>query len=311
MRAALSWCCVGKPPLSMQIQEKHGASSAPHPKTAGSSLRPPSHSLGNGLIRAILSPRAGGLVLDVNVNPGASCNFACAYCEVDRTASLPDLRAVSSIVADELTHALDFVRSGRIYELSGFKQLASRGFELRQVALTGDGEPTLVPNFREIVEAVMHVRALGRSFFKVGLLTNASRLHLPQVQQALQYFTREDEVWLKLDAGSQGHLQKINGTTFPLETLLNNIQRTANRRPVVIQTLFSFLSGEPPPPREIAAFVQKLLELRNKGAQISSVQIHSASSSDYDSKCRHLPLQSLSGIARTIRAATGLKVEVY
>lgn len=295
----------------MHLTEKTESTLTVRPQPARPNNGAVSYPIGKGIVRAVMSSRAGGLVLDVNVHPGGDCNFACAYCGVDRTA-LPVAAPVSAHdIAEELTRALDFVRSGQLFALPGFRPLASQFHELRQVALTGDAEPTLAPNFREIIEAIVHVRALSPSFFKIVLLTNASQLHLPHVQAALDLFTSEDEVWTKLDGGSQSQLQEVNGTLFPLQTLLQNIQLTARRRPVVIQSMFSSLSGVGPDPDQIIAFTQRLTELKNSGARISSVQIYSATSSERGRKCTHLPLQSLSRIARAVRQATGLKVEIY
>ena len=58
-------------------------------------------------------------------------------------------------------------------------------------------------------------------------------------------------------------------------------------------------------------FAQRLLELKNDGAQISLVQIYSATRPTARSVCSHLPLRTLSRIAQTVRQATGLKAEVF
>ena len=93
--------------------------------------------------------------------------------------------------------------------------------KLRHVTLSGDGEPTLCPNFVEAVHAVIHVRALGEfPFFKIVLITNATGLDLPQVQQGLRFFTAQDEIWAKLEAGTEA----------PLELLRRNRERLRPKR---------------------------------------------------------------------------------
>ena len=75
--------------------------------------------------------------------------------------------------------------------------------KLRHVALSRDGEPTLCPNFTEAV----HVRARGQfPFFKIVLLSNASGLDLPAVQNGLQFFTGREKIWAKLDAGTSAYM---------------------------------------------------------------------------------------------------------
>jgi wyosine [tRNA(Phe)-imidazoG37] synthetase (radical SAM superfamily) len=182
--------------------------------------------------------------------------------------------------------------------------------QLRHVALSGDGEPTLCPNFEEAVEAVVHVRALGE-FFKLVLITNATELDRPQVQEGLSHFTRSDEIWAKLDGGSQAYLDKVSKVHVPLEKIMANIIAVGRQRPVVIQSLFPAVHGEEPPEQEIAAFAARLLELKRGGAEISLVQIYSATRPAPRSEYGHLSLKSLSRITHAVRDVTGLKAEVF
>jgi wyosine [tRNA(Phe)-imidazoG37] synthetase (radical SAM superfamily) len=184
--------------------------------------------------------------------------------------------------------------------------------QLRHVTLSGDGEPTLAPNFAEAVEAVFQVRAVGRwPFFKLVLVTNATGLDQPQVKEGLSWFTPTDEIWAKLDGGTQAYLNWVNRPDVGLEKILERILVVARRRPVVIQSLFPAIYGVEPPGAEIEQYVQRLNELRAAGAQIALVQIYSATRPTHNSACGHLPLKVLSGIAQAVRQGTGLKAEVF
>jgi len=147
-------------------------------------------------------------------------------------------------------------------------------------------------------------------FFFV-LLTNASGLDLPVVQCGLKFFTSRDEIWAKLDAGTQAYMDKINRAQVSLEKILANILLTARKRAVVIQSLFPSINGQEPPPEEIEAYAQRLKELKDAGALIPLVQIYSATRPTAHSECGHLPLRTLSRIARRVREVTGLKAEVF
>ena len=83
------------------------------------------------------------------------------------------------------------------------------------------------------------------------------------------------------------------------------------RNEVVIQSLFPGINGKEPAPEEIEAYAQRLKELKNAGAQIPLVQIYSAPRPTPRSECGHLPLKTLSRIARRVREVTGLKAEVF
>ena len=158
----------------------------------------------------------------------------------------------------------------------------------------------------------MHVRARSRlDFFKLVLITNATGLDLPEVQEGLRYFTGQDEIWAKLDGGTQAYIDDVNHPRVPLEKIMANILVVARRRPVVIQSLFPSLNGCEPAAREIEEYAQRLKELKEAGAQISLVQIYSATRPTPRSECGHLPLRSLSRIAQQVRVVTGLKAVVF
>ena len=268
--------------------------------------------LNNRFVYAVISPRARGLLLGVNMNPDKRCNFDCVYCEVDRRTPPREMQLDVDVMDDELRRTLAFVNEGRLRERPFYQGLPDELLELRHVALSGDGEPTLAPNFVEAVQAVVRVRALGGCpFFKIVLLTNATGLDLPEVQEGLKHLMRSDEIWTKLDGGTQAYLNKVNRGEVVLEKVLGNILLLARQRPVVIQSLFPAINGVEPPLGEIEQYAQRLKELKADGAQISLVQIYSAARPMSHDECGHLPLKTLSQIAQLVRQTTGLKAEVF
>jgi wyosine [tRNA(Phe)-imidazoG37] synthetase (radical SAM superfamily) len=268
--------------------------------------------LDNHFVYAVVSARARGLSVGVNMCPDKNCNFQCVYCEVHRNGELREGQLDVEAMAAELKKTLTFVRGGRLRERPWYRTLPDELLQLRHVALSGDGEPTLSPRFADALQAVVHVRALsGFPFFKLVLLTNATGLDLPHVQQGLRHFTRSDEVWAKLDGGTQAYVNKVNRPSVPIEKILSNILMLGRQRPVVIQSLFPAINGEEPPLEEIEQYAHRLLDLKKAGAQISLVQIYSATRPSPNSESGHLPLKVLSRIAQTVRQTTGLTAEVF
>jgi len=267
--------------------------------------------LDNRFVYAVVSARARGLSIGVNMNPDKNCNFRCVYCEVHRNGEIPEQLDVE-VMATELRKTLALVRAGRLRDRPWYHSLPDELLQLRHVALSGDGEPTLSPSFAEALQAIVHVRALGGyPFFKLVLITNATGLDLPHVQEGLKYFTRSDEIWVKLDGGTQAYVNKVNQSEVPLEKILSNILLIGRQRPIVIQSLFPAIGGEEPPLEEIEQYSRRLMELKEAGADITLVQIYSATRPSANSDCGHLPLKVLSRIAHTVRQATGLKAEVF
>jgi wyosine [tRNA(Phe)-imidazoG37] synthetase (radical SAM superfamily) len=162
------------------------------------------------------------------------------------------------------------------------------------------------------VETVVHVRALGTfPFFKIVVITNAAGLDLPDVQAGLALLTSRDEVWAKLDAGTQTFAEFINRPNIPIEKIIDNILLTARKRPVIIQSLFCQVGKTLPSPGDIEQFALRLRDLKQSGAQIALVQIYSASRPTPHSDVRHLPLKSLSDIAEVVRSIAGLNAEPF
>lgn len=268
--------------------------------------------LDNRFVYLLISERAGGLSVGVNMNPDKRCDFDCIYCEVDRRIGSAEPQLDVEVMAAELQRTLLNIQSGALTSQSRYALLAPELRHLRHVTLSGDGEPTLCPQFKEAVEAVAHVRATGHvPFFKLVLLTNASGVHRDEVQAGLRMLTREDEVWVKLDGGTEDYLRRVNRMQVPLDRMLTNILAVATQRPVVIQSLFPAIDGAEPSSQEIREYALRLKELKAAGAKISRVQVYSATRPIVHPECSHLPLRTLSHIAHTVRHMTHLDTEVF
>jgi wyosine [tRNA(Phe)-imidazoG37] synthetase (radical SAM superfamily) len=287
-------------------------------KSAGALVKPinafaqPRDFLENRFVYLTISPRARGLSIGVNLNPNRKCDFDCVYCEVDRTEPIHDEVIDCDVAAAELQRVLSLVHTGVLRQLPPYNHAPEGLLTLRHVALSGDGEPTISPKFLETVETVVHVRALGTfPFFKIVLITNASGLDRPEVQAGLALFTPRDEVWAKLEAGTESFYKAVNRTSVPLEKILDNILLTARKRPVIIQSLFCQVGDEVPSLTEIEQYALRLRGLKQAGAQIPLVQIYSATRPTAHSNVRHLPLKSLSDIAEMVRRIASLPAEPF
>jgi wyosine [tRNA(Phe)-imidazoG37] synthetase (radical SAM superfamily) len=289
------------------------------PSQAGSGEKPiepafgrPRDRLGNRFVYAAISQRARGLSIGINLNPDKRCNFDCVYCEVDRDTPGRGQKVNVKVMAAELEHLVRLQHEGKLGELEWFRNLPPELLELKEVALSGYGEPTLCPNFDEVVREVLYLRSTGKlPFFKTVLITNGTGLDLPPVTAGLDLLCHQDEIWVKLDAGTQEYYEQVNRPSFPFWRVLANILAVSRKRPVIIQSLFPLLNGQEPHWEEIEEYAQRLEELRAAGAQISLVQVYSAHRPPHRPDCEHLALKSLSRIASHVRRVTGLKAEVF
>jgi hypothetical protein len=136
-------------------------------------------------------------------------------------------------------------------------------------------------------------------------------LDSPEIQLGLNLLTNSDEIWAKLDAGTQTFMDTVNRSRVPLDKILANILALGRKRPVIIQSLFPLLNGRAPSETEISEYIARLQELSSAGANIPLVQIYSANRPMTNARCGHMPLKTLANIAKSIHSATGIKAEVF
>jgi len=268
--------------------------------------------LGNRFVYLVISPRARGLAIGVDVNPILKRSLRCLSSEFDRDKPARATQFDVRRMAAELHATFALVNSGRLRQVPRYVNLPDDLLQVRHVALSGDGEPTLLNYFAGALETLLRLRVLaGFPFFKIVVVTNSAALDQPKVRHALQSLACQDEIWSELDRGTQGYLDKLNGATTPLKKIMDNILLVGRQRPVVIQSLFPAINGAPPAAREIKHYAQRLKKLKKAGAEISLVQIYSATRSMAWTGFSHLPLKSLSNIAKVVRQVAGLRAEVF
>lgn len=261
----------------------------------------------------VLSRRSGGISVGVNLNPDKVCNFDCIYCQVDRRSE-SEIRFVElERLFEELETTLEIVTSGRLYEGPQFSSVPTELRRLNDIAFSGDGEPTTYRNFDEIIQRTAEIkRRRGLDEVKLVLITNASMFHRPAVQRGLELLDRnQGEIWAKLDAGTEAYYRFIDRTTIPFQRVLENITAAARVRPVVIQSLFLRVHGEPPDDQEITAYVQRLQEVVAAGGAIKLVQVYTVARPPAESFVTPLSVAEVDAIAERVRGEARLPAEAY
>lgn len=230
----------------------------------------------NRYVYAVLSRRSGGVSIGINLNPDKVCNFDCIYCQVDRTTPGQFRRVDLGILDQELRDILARAKSGELFNHVPFSGIPEPLREVKDIAFSGDGEPTTYPRFKETVELAIRAKEeAGLGHLKIVIVTNATMFHRPKVKEALALLDRHNgEIWAKLDAGTQEYYHLVDVTTIPFQKVLDNILDAARRRPVVIQSLFMQVHGVGPDEKEIDAFCERLREIVERGGKINLVQVY-------------------------------------
>ncbi|MCU0726145.1 MAG: radical SAM protein [Planctomycetes bacterium] len=267
----------------------------------------------NLYVYPVLSRRARGLSLGVNLSPHKACNMDCVYCQVDRTVPGATGTVDLEVVERELRDLLSRAVSGEIFAEEPFRPAPERLRRLADVAFSGDGEPTSFRGFPEACLRVVRVKeTCGVPDLPVRIITNAIDLDREEVREALRFLDgRGGEVWAKLDAGTEEHFRRVARTATPFAKILRNITETARERPVVIQSLFCRLDGAPPPGAEIDAWLGRLGDILGGGGRIDLVQVYTTARPPAERFVSPLSLEELEGIAARVRSALGLRADAY
>ena len=266
----------------------------------------------NHYVYPVLSRRSGGISIGVNLNVDKVCNFDCVYCQVDRSEQSEKEFVEIPRLVEELEAMLELVVSGRIYEEPRFATMPSPLRRLNDIALSGDGEPTTYRNFDLIAEACAAVRRRGPADLKLVLITNASMFHRPRVRRGLEILdANQGEIWAKLDVGTEAYYRRIIRSSIPFARILENLRDAAQVRPIVIQSLFLRLEGQPPPPEEQDAYCDRLNEIRAAGGRIKLVQVHTVARPPAERFVAALSNAEVDTLADRVRRRTGLEVAAF
>ena len=267
----------------------------------------------NGYVYAVVSRRSKGVSIGINLNPGKECNFSCIYCQVDRKTP-PEIRRVNlEKLAEELDLILNAEKDGSLYAEEPFDILSETERGIRDIAFSGDGEPTVFPRFEDAVGIAAAARSrFGLLSAKLVLITNAAYLKKPRVSSALRLLDQNNgEIWAKLDAGTEEYFQRVNRPNVSLETILDNILDAARARPVVIQSLWLCIEGAAPPAEEIDAYCARLNGVISSGGKIKGVQLYTIARNPAEPFASPLSNEELGQIASTVKSRVPVPVETF
>jgi wyosine [tRNA(Phe)-imidazoG37] synthetase (radical SAM superfamily) len=267
----------------------------------------------NLYVYAVVSRRSRGLSVGINLNPGKECNFDCVYCQVDRRVP-PRTRTVDlAQLRLELDGVLGAAADGSLYAVPPFSTLSPEARRVRDIAFSGDGEPTTYPRFREAVAIVADARLrFDLADSRIVLITDAAYLSRPSVREALEALTANGgEVWAKLDAGTERYFRLVDRPNVPLRQVLDGILDTARRHPVVIQTLWMNVEGAGPPGNEVAAYCDRLNEVRAAGGQVKSLQLYTIARKPAEPWATPLSDEDLDRLADVVRQRVPVPVETF
>ena len=166
-----------------------------------------------------------GRSLGINLLPtrGKVCNFDCIYCECgwNRDGRGDTVLPTAAKVRSDLENKLI--------------ELMLESTPIDSITFSGDGEPTLNPEFPRIIDDTLFLRDAYYPKAKVSVLSNATRVHVPEVFAALR---KVDNPILKIDAPTDALVARINQPApgYGLARVVEALERFEGN--FVLQTMF-------------------------------------------------------------------------
>ena len=230
-------------------------------------------SAGLTYVYPVISRRAGGVSIGINLNPNNACNWRCVYCQV------PDLKRGSAPRID--LNRLESELRSFLHELTAGDYMQQHvpleARKIHDIALSGNGEPTSAKEFEQVIELIGRVKndfALPAAL-KIVLITNGSLIHRPAVQAGLNHMGElNGEIWFKFDRASSKERQRINNTSISLRKIQEHLRIAALLCPTWLQTCVFQLDGMPPSDEETAAYLSFLQQLTQDEIPIQGVLLY-------------------------------------
>lgn len=260
----------------------------------------------------VLSRRAGGVSVGVNLNPDKVCNFDCVYCQVDRSTPGGSREVDLERMGDEVEQILAAARDGTLFDKPPFRGISERYRHVADVAFSGDGEPTSFRAFDEAAARVVRATgAAGCAGLPIRVITNAAGLDRPAVRRGLHLLARhQGEIWAKLDAGTEPFYRQVSRSSVPFDRILRNILVAAREHSLAVQSLFYRAHDAGPPPEEVESYVGRLRDILADGGRITWVQVCTVARRPAEPWVTALDPSELDTIAAKVRAL-GLRTETF
>jgi len=239
-----------------------------------------------------------GTSLGVNLSPsdGKVCSFDCLYCEAGFNAQGPGKAGLPQ--RDEVRRLLE----------EKLRSMREAGETLDVITFSGNGEPTLHPEFAGVVDDTIALRDRYFPQAKVSVLTNSTRIDNRDVAAALK---KVDNNILKLDSAVEATMRLIdrpNGAGFSVGSVVERLKQFAGSG--IIQTMmlrgsYDGMSIDNTTPEEIDALIEAYKAIRPR-----EIMLYSLDRPTPATELEKVLAEELKAIGARMEAETGIPVQV-
>ena len=206
-------------------------------------------------IYSVVSRRAGGLSIGINLNINNACNWQCIYCEIPNLTRGSPPPIELDVLENELRFFLHEIIHGDYME----KNVAIEDRHLKDIAFSGNGEPTSAEEFPQVI---LIVKKILEEFdllhkIKIRLITNGSLIQKESVLQGIQTLAKiAGEVWFKVDAALEENTKIINQVNLKTTQVIDRLKLCSEICPTYVQTCIFKIDNKEPDENEINAYIK-------------------------------------------------------
>lgn len=214
-------------------------------------------STGMTYVYAVVSRRAEGVSIGINLNPNNACNWRCVYCQVPGLVRGTPPPIDLDQLRRELEQMLDDMLSGDFME----QRVPESARRLMDISFSGNGEPTSAKEFAAamfLVTELVSRRGLTDKL-TIRLITNGSLMDRAVVKEGVGLLGKAGgEVWFKIDGATSDVIARINNVRASPATVMRRLRICASLCSVWVQSCWFVLDGNPPAEDEVSAYIELL-----------------------------------------------------
>ena len=266
-------------------------------------------SAGLRYVYPVISRRAGGVSVGINLNVNNACNWACVYCQVENLSRGGPPPIDLDLLERELDGFLDDALHGDFMS----REVPAEARRLMDIAFSGNGEPTSAAEFPEAVQAVRRVlqRHGLAGKLPVRLITNGSLLHRPGVRDGIRGLGElGGEVWFKVDRAMPAEVETINGVPMDAGKIRDNLSRCAALATTWVQTCWFALDGIAPDAAARDAYCALLAPVASRLAGVHLYGLARPSMQPAAPRLQRLDADEMEKFAAEIQEKLGIRVLV-
>jgi wyosine [tRNA(Phe)-imidazoG37] synthetase (radical SAM superfamily) len=263
----------------------------------------------------VLSRRSGGLSIGINLSRRKECNFDCPYCQIDRKEiSLQPSKIDLGLVKKELLALIGDALSKELFAHPRFDGTSESFKVLRDISLSGDGEPTTSKYFSAVADLVLEIcndyKEKGTTI-KPVVITNGTMLHKESIRMVLKNMVKcGGGPWIKLDASTEAEFSKVAESKIPYNSILENILLYSKEESAILQMIL-YLDENKMESFHTYSMVERLIELQNKGANFEFIQLYTLSRTTRIGELSPVSKERLEEVADILHDKTNITIGVY